>query len=108
MFNNSYVKSVYEKFSKQNEGKKEYLQAGYEILKSLEIVADNNPIIEKENLLERFINPDRFIEFKVVWLDDNNNMQVNKGYRVQYNNAIGPYKGGLRFHPSVNESIIKF
>ena len=57
----------------------------------VQIVADNNPLIEKENLLERFINPDRFIEFKVVWLDDNNNMQVNKGYRVQYNNAIGPY-----------------
>ena len=108
MFTNLYVKKVYEDFKNKNKGKDEYLQACYEILKSLEIVANYNPIIEKENLLERFITPDRFIEFKVTWLDDNNNMRVNTGYRVQYNNAIGPYKGGLRFHPSVNESIIKF
>jgi len=108
MFNNLYVKKVYEDFIKKHEGKKEYIQACLEILQSLEIVANNNPIIEKENLLERFINPDRFIEFKVCWLDDNNKAQVNTGYRVQYNNAIGPYKGGIRFHPSVNESIVKF
>ena len=108
MFSNLYVKKVYEDFIKKHEGKKEYIQACLEILQSLEIVADSNPIIEKENLLERFINPDRFIEFKVCWLDDNNNAQVNTGYRVQYNNAIGPYKGGIRFHPSVNESIVKF
>ena len=108
MFNNLYVKKVYEDFIKKHEGKKEYIQACLEILQSLEIVANNNPIIEKENLLERFINPDRFIEFKVCWLDDNNKARVNTGYRVQYNNAIGPYKGGIRFHPSVNESIVKF
>ena len=108
MFNNLYVKKVYEDFIKKHEGKKEYIQACLEILQSLEIVANNNPIIEKENILERFINPDRFIEFKVCWLDDNNKAQVNTGYRVQYNNAIGPYKGGIRFHPSVNESIVKF
>ena len=62
----------------------------------------------KENILERFLEPERYIEFRVSWLDDSNNVRVNKGYRVQYNSAIGPYKGGLRFHPSVNESIIKF
>ena len=107
MFKNEYVRDVYNKFALKNEGKK-YLQACKEILESLELMIDVHPEIKQYNVLERFLEPDRFIEFKVTWVDDNNNYQVNKGYRVQYNNAIGVYKGGLRFHPSVNDSIIKF
>ena len=108
MFKNEYVKEVYEKFALKNQGKNEYLQACKEILESVELMIDVHPEIKQYNILERFLEPDRFIEFKVTWVDDNNNYQVNKGYRVQYNNAIGVYKGGLRFHPSVNDSIIKF
>ena len=108
MFKNEYVRDVYNKFALKNEGKKEYLQVCKEILESLELMIDVHPEIKQYNVLERFLEPDRFIEFKVTWVDDNNNYQVNKGYRVQYNNAIGVYKGGLRFHPSVNDSIIKF
>lgn len=108
MITNEYVLSVYNDFKKKNEGKKEYLQAVYEILESLELLINNNDEYVKENILERFLEPERYIEFRVAWLDDSNNVRVNKGYRVQYNSAIGPYKGGLRFHPSVNESIIKF
>ena len=108
MFKNEYVKEVYEKFALKNQGKKEYLQACKEILESVELMINVHPEIKQYNILERFLEPDRFIEFKVTWVDDNNNYQVNKGYRVQYNNAIGVYKGGLRFHPSVNDSIIKF
>ena len=108
MIKNEYVLSVYNDFKKKNEGKKEYIQAVSEILESLELLIENNEEYVKENILERFLEPERYIEFRVSWLDDSNNVRVNKGYRVQYNSAIGPYKGGLRFHPSVNESIIKF
>lgn len=108
MFTNNYIKTVFENFCQKNEGQKEYIQACQEILESLEIVVNNNPNIEKYNLLERFLEPERFIQFRVPWVDDNNTIHVNRGFRVQYNSAIGPYKGGLRFHPSVNESIIKF
>ena len=108
MIKNEYVLSVYNDFKKKNEGKKEYIQAVSEILESLELLIENNEEYVKENILERFLEPERDIEFRVSWLDDSNNVRVNKGYRVQYNSAIGPYKGGLRFHPSVNESIIKF
>ena len=108
MIKNEYVLSVYNDFKKKNEGKKEYIQAVSEILESLELLIENNEEYVKENILERFLEPERYIEFRVSWLDDFNNVRVNKGYRVQYNSAIGPYKGGLRFHPSVNESIIKF
>ena len=108
MIKNEYVLSVYNDFKKKNEGKKEYIQAVSEILESLELLIENNEEYVKENILERFLEPERYIEFRVCWLDDSNNVRVNKGYRVQYNSAIGPYKGGLRFHPSVNESIIKF
>ena len=108
MIKNEYVLSVYNDFKKKNEGKKEYIQAVSEILESLELLIENNEEYVKENILERFLEPERYIEFRVSWLDDSNNVRVNKGYRVQYNSAIGPYKGGLRFHASVNESIIKF
>ena len=108
MFKNNYISKVYDKFCLINKDQKEYIQACEEFLKSIELIIDIHPEIEELNILERFLYPDRLIEFKVCWVDDNNNYQVNKGYRVQYNNAIGPYKGGLRFHPSVNPSIVKF
>ena len=108
MFSNQYVAKVYDKFIKENKGQNEYIQACKEILQSLQLLVEKNENIEKYNLLERFLSPERYIQFKVTWLDDNNNYQVNTGYRVQYNSSIGPYKGGIRFHPSVNESIIKF
>lgn len=108
MFTNPYIIKVFNEFSKKNEGQKEYIQACQEILESLELMINKNPYIQENSLLERFLEPERFISFKVCWTDDNNKIHVNRGYRVQYNSSIGPYKGGIRFHPSVNESIIKF
>ncbi|TXJ55905.1 NADP-specific glutamate dehydrogenase [Brachyspira aalborgi] len=108
MFKSEYVKKVYDDLCKKNEGEKEFLNAALEILESLEPYVIKNPIVEKEKVLERFIEPERLIIFRVCWVDDNHKIQVNKGYRVQYSSAIGPYKGGLRFHKSVNASIIKF
>ncbi|MBQ7865087.1 MAG: NADP-specific glutamate dehydrogenase, partial [Clostridia bacterium] len=87
----------------------EFLQAATEILTTLKPVIDKNADkYEKVGLLERFVEPERIISFRVPWIDDQGKVQVNRGYRVQYNSAIGPYKGGLRFHPSVNQSILKF
>ena len=108
MIKNDYLLNTFNKFKEKNSMKLEYIQACEEILESLDIIIEDNEYIIKENLIERFLEPERYIEFRVTWLDDYNNVHVNKGYRVQYNSAIGPYKGGLRFHPSVNESIIKF
>nr|MCR5078582.1 NADP-specific glutamate dehydrogenase [Bacilli bacterium] len=87
---------------------KEYLQAAKEILSSFSPLVEKRPELEKEKILERFVRPDRIIHFRVSYIDDRGEVQVNDGYRVQFNNAIGPYKGGLRFHSSVNESILKF
>ena len=89
-------------------GEKEYLQAVQEVLESLEEVLDANPQFEAAGILERIVEPDRIMTFKIPWVDDSGKVHVNLGYRVQFNNAIGPYKGGLRFHPSVNLSILKF
>ena len=89
-------------------GEKEYLQAVQEVLESLEDVLDANPQFEAAGILERLVEPDRIMTFKIPWVDDSGKVHVNLGYRVQFNNAIGPYKGGLRFHPSVNLSILKF
>jgi len=89
-------------------GEKEYLQAVQEVLESLEEVLDANPQFEAAGILERLVEPDRIMSFKIPWVDDSGKVHVNLGYRVQFNNAIGPYKGGLRFHPSVNLSILKF
>ena len=108
MFKTEYAKKVFEKLVKENPNEDEYLAAAREILESVELYVKDHPEYEKAKLLERFVEPERGIEFKVVWIDDNGNYQVNKGYRYQFNSAIGPYKGGLRFHPSVNRSIIKF
>lgn len=93
---------------KKHPGEVEYLQAVREVLESLEDVLLENPQFETAGIIKRIVEPDRVFTFKVPWLDDNGNVQVNIGYRVQFNNAIGPYKGGLRFHPSVNLSILKF
>ena len=108
MFKTDYVKRVYTELEKNNANEPEFLQAAQEILESLELIVEKRPDIEKNKILERFLEPERFVQFRVAWVDDNNEVQVNRGYRVQYNSAIGPYKGGLRFHPSVNASIIKF
>jgi len=86
----------------------EYIQAVHEVLLSIEEVYNAYPQFEAANIIERLIEPDRILTFKVSWVDDAGHVQINRGYRVQFNNAIGPYKGGLRFHPSVNLSILKF
>lgn len=92
----------------RNPNDPEFLQAVEEVLESLELVEEKRPELLKDSLLERLIEPERQILFRVPWVDDQGNVQVNRGFRVQFNSAIGPYKGGLRFHPSVNLSIIKF
>ena len=104
----SYVQRVLDELKAKNPGEKEFHQAATEILLTLEPVINAHPEYEAAALLERFTEPERTILFRVPWVDDNGNVQVNKGYRVQFNSAIGPYKGGLRFHPSVNLSVIKF
>ena len=105
----SYTEEVYERVVAQNPGEPEFHQAVKEVLDSLKVVIDKN---EEEyrrlSILERLVEPERIISFRVPWVDDKGKVQVNKGYRVQFNSAIGPYKGGLRFHPSVNQSILKF
>lgn len=105
---NAYVNRVYADLEKRNAHEKEFLQAAREVLEALSPVFDKHPEYEDKGLLERFVEPDRTIIFRVPWVDDQGKVQVNRGYRVQYNNAIGPYKGGLRLHPSVNLSVIKF
>ncbi len=102
------VDKILNNLSKKHPGEVEYLQAVKEVLESIEAVYNDNPQFESANIIERLIEPDRVLTFKVPWVDDEGNVKVNLGYRVQYNNAIGPYKGGLRFHPSVNLSILKF
>ena len=107
-FKSEYLAKVYEDVEKRNPGEKEFLQAVKEVFISLEPVVEQNPDIEKWGIMERITEPERFIQFRVAWVDDSGKVQVNRGYRVQFNSAIGPYKGGLRLHPSVNASIIKF
>lgn len=104
----TYVERVLDNLKKRNPGETEFHQAATEILLTLEPVINAHPEYEKAALLERFTEPERTILFRVPWVDDEGNVRVNKGYRVQFNSAIGPYKGGLRFHPSVNLSVIKF
>ncbi len=105
----SYTEEVYERVVSQNPGEPEFHQAVREVLNSLKVVIDKNEEeYRKLSILERLVEPERIISFKVPWIDDNGTVQINKGYRVQFNSAIGPYKGGLRFHPSVNQSILKF
>ncbi len=104
----SYVESVIELVKEKNPNEPEFIQAVTEVLTSLEPVIEAHPEYEKASLLERLVEPERVIMFRVPWVDDEGNVQVNRGYRVQYNSCIGPYKGGIRLHPSVNLSIIKF
>ena len=102
------VNNVIQDLERRNPGEIEYLQAVREVLESIVEVYNRNPQFEKAGIIERLIEPDRVLTFKVPWVDDEGNVHVNRGYRVQFNNALGPYKGGLRFHPSVNLSILKF
>ena len=104
----SYADSIIESVIKKNPNEPEFIQAVTEVMNSLKLVVDNEPKYQDASLLERIVEPERVIMFRVPWVDDNGKVQVNRGYRVQFNSAIGPYKGGLRFHPSVNLSIIKF
>jgi glutamate dehydrogenase (NADP+) len=105
---NSYVTRVLNQLRETYPWEKEFLQAATEVLESLSLVMDREPKYEKARILERIVEPERVILFRVEWLDDNGEIQLNRGYRIQFNSAIGPYKGGLRFHPSVNLSILKF
>ena len=104
----SYVEKVLADVIASNPDQPEFQQAATEVLKSLKPIVDKDPKYAKAGLLEMLVEPERQIVFRIPWVDDNGNVQVNRGYRVQYNSAIGPYKGGIRFHPSVNLSIIKF
>ncbi len=105
---NEYLAGIYANLEKTYPEQKEYLQAAKEILSTLSIVADAHPEYVKERVFERFVEPERIICFRVSWLNDKGEVMINHGYRVQFSSAIGPYKGGLRFHPSVNLSILKF
>ncbi len=108
MFKSEYVKRVYAQVEARDAGEPEFLQAVKEVLESLEPVIEANPQYEKNGILERMVEPERQISFRVSWVDDNGKVHVNRGYRVQFNSAIGPYKGGIRLHPTVNASVIKF
>ena len=105
---NEYLRDLYRRVEKRNPNEPEFLQAVGEVLQSLAPVADRRPDLIDWGVFERIVEPERMITFRVSWVDDQGKVQVNRGYRVQYNSAIGPYKGGLRLHPSVNASIIKF
>lgn len=105
---NAYVQRVWENVQAKNASEPEFLQAVHEVLETLEIVAEKMPELEKYAILERCVEPERTVIFRVPWTDDAGKVHVNRGYRIQFNGAIGPYKGGIRFHPSVNLSILKF
>ena len=107
-FKNEYLQKVYDKVCDRNPGEKEFLQAVMEVLESFEPVVEKDPSIIKTGIIDRIVEPERFIQFRVSWVDDAGNVQVNRGFRCQFNSAIGPYKGGLRLHPSVCASVIKF
>ncbi len=107
-FKNAYLQKVYNDVEKRNPGEKEFLQAVGEVLESLEPVVERRPDLVEAGIIDRIVEPERQIIFRVPWVDDNGKVQVNRGFRIQFNSAIGPYKGGLRLHPSVNASVIKF
>lgn len=107
-FKSKYLETVYKSLEQRDGNQPEFLQAVKEVFTSLEPVVEKRPEIEKYAIMERITEPERFVQFRVAWTDDSGKVRVNRGYRVQFNSAIGPYKGGLRFHPSVNESVIKF
>ncbi|WP_418706618.1 NADP-specific glutamate dehydrogenase [Anaerotruncus massiliensis (ex Liu et al. 2021)] len=107
-FQSTDLQGVYDTVCKRNPNEPEFLQAVREVLESFEPVVAQRPDLVKAGIIDRIVEPERFIQFRVSWVDDEGNVQVNRGFRVQYNSAIGPYKGGLRFHPSVCASVIKF
>ena len=107
-FTSKYLEKVMADVIKRNPAEPEFHQAVKEVLESLEPVIAKHPEFEEAGLIERLVEPERIIKFRVPWTDDNGKVQVNRGFRIQFNSAIGPYKGGLRFHPSVYEGIIKF
>ena len=102
------VQNLMTELERKHPGESEYLQAVREVLESIEEVYNQHPEFEKAKIVERIVEPDRIFTFRVTWVDDKGEVQTNLGYRVQFNSAIGPYKGGLRFHPSVNLSVMKF
>ena len=106
--NNTYLQSVYDEVVRRNPNEPEFQQAVYEVLESLQPVVEQNPKLQAAGVIERLVEPERQIMFRVSWMDDAGKVHVNRGFRVQFNSAIGPYKGGLRLHPSVNASVIKF
>ena len=108
MLNNEYCKRVYAQVLARDPEQKEFHQAVLEVLEGLEPMVERHPEMEQAGLLERYVEPERVVSFRVPWTDDSGKVQINRGYRVQFNSAIGPYKGGLRFHPTVNLSILKF
>ncbi len=108
MFKSAYLQRVYNDVATKNATEPEFLQTVKEVLESLEPVIEQEPKFEKYGVIERMVEPERQVSFRVSWVDDNGKVQVNRGYRVQFNSAIGPYKGGIRLHPSVNASIMKF
>ncbi len=105
---NTYLKGVYDTVVKRNPGEPEFQQAVFEVLESLQPVAERRPDLVEAGVFDRIVEPERGVQFRVAWVDDNGKVQVNRGFRYQFNSAIGPYKGGLRLHPSVTASIIKF
>ena len=108
MLTNEYIKRAYQQVEKRDGDQPEFLQAVREVFSSLEPVVERHPEYEANGVLERLVEPERTVKFRVAWTDDRGHVQVNRGYRIQFNSAIGPYKGGLRFHPTVTESVIKF
>ncbi len=108
MFKNQYLNELMARVEKRNPNEPEFHQTVKEVLESIEPVLEQSPEYIESGVIERMVEPERIIKFRVPWVDDNGKVQVNRGFRIQFNSAIGPYKGGLRFHPSVNESIIKF
>nr|WP_232340401.1 NADP-specific glutamate dehydrogenase [Bifidobacterium sp. M0307] len=108
VFTNEYVNRVYQQVERRDGDQPEFLQAVREVFESLEPVVSKHPEYEANGVLERLVEPERVVKFRVAWTDDQGGIQVNRGYRVQFNSAIGPYKGGLRFHPTVTESVVKF
>lgn len=108
MLTDEYIKRVYDQVVARDGDQPEFLQAVREVFETLQPVVEKHPEYEKAGVLERIVEPERTIKFRVAWVDDEGKVQVNRGYRIQFNSAIGPYKGGLRFHPTVTESVVKF
>lgn len=105
---NAYIQSVIDTVKRRDNAKPEYIQCVEEVFSSLTPVIEQHPEYVEDDILTRMVEPDRLITFRVAWVDDDGKTRINRGYRVQFNSSIGPYKGGLRFHPSVNSSIMYF